>query len=1361
MKQDALKWLLVTAVIIGAAAYFVLSEKDFFGIGTQSSGEVVAVQGNSRAFDIEPVEGIRISAPENALDRDREFKLTAVSDKVFDRTAKILEHEGVKPLMVFDLDAGLKPEEHLPGDYNMVLDLNKLGIPPSLHDHVCVFRLTNSQKDAEYYRYVTKLSGGKLSLRSNQNSIFFVALVTAGSITVGVQVVRRIFEYTAAAGRNMPGGRSVQDYFNYGFDSSSISIPIPDENGDFVITFRFSDTENPTGRQAYMENEKAFFKRYEELEQQAKKMYEKNRVKYSSKQEQAKNDNIGVQEILKSLIPKDSIMARINADPAGQLPQSVQRHIEQIKKANKYLNDIGLHPFDYELPVYLVGDQVLTESVNGVARKYIGVGSAFLLINYTLSRLDTETRWEQRQCTIVHELFHARQQSYYAYVYMNSAPAESTAAVLDHDAAIGWHKSRYFQEDATTITGCKNVCTDRDLCYLYAFPLDKAIGKVSADEQVDASYALSHVIESVRKSAKKENVTMRNFADSYHSYGPHALGWKGWIMKSLEIDEAAFDKGWNYFGSLYLQSIYASQGGAKVPADAKKIDVDITEKEAVVKLKKLSTLEDYSVTTYHFDLPSVRIPGEGNITKNGNLLILCKEKGTMKDAKDPYMTIYLSDKSFAECTGEDDRRKPATPSMHSATGNTSYQLAAVGGHRTLGEAYDYYAVVFLAPEAPEIRKVKEDQVSFIMPKPSRSLSKHKFITGGVVTYVDKDGHKETHVVSPKLFGKKIKWTIPGATRTGNSFSLSLHWFYQPDEKTTYESPESEKATWGVMKEEKADEVTSGYKPETNYWKRVSIRGNMVTSGKVEEKLDGVDFVNPDYRFVEMKQQDMGSFEIEGWAAVNTSKDERIYERTLSLDGELSMTAPPEFWVPGAEYAGVWSMEQDPYVAKIGDPFGFKAEITTTSDKACTASRKAKTDTGRSNHGGSPWIRKYTGTFMARFPEGDAPRAFSLTQTFEVAERPGSDRKALVTYIYDYEWVGEPEEEVEEEPDGSYWKLVKVYEDDTKAKYENRGKGDWYQLFDITGGGSRFNLKIEQTKYGNSGSVSQSASIVAPKQIYHPGESVAFDHTLGEPTITGHSFNGGAADIYVLTLRRVLTNKQYKLGERGNEGIGGAFVSRQYPNPDLSSMIVPAHDEWFNTFTIVDRARAGAGATEVWHSTVYEYQWVEAGQKPKQENVSGGHWKLSNTVVSNEPGMMNGGSDIVTVQGGNGNYNAHVERDGDISDREIRFDKPKTVYRPGEQITLNITNDKAKTKNTKDGIVYGVVDFSTAQPGQSTDYPAMDKHPGYNSGKVKGTATGVAPQSGKAGVVDFSITEQIMVKGSYTKTHTTYYYEWVE
>ena len=147
-------------------------------------------------------------------------------------------------------------------------------------------------------------------------------------------------------------------------------------------------------------------------------------------------------------------------------------------------------------------------------------------------------------------------------------------------------------------------------------------------------------------------------------------------------------------------------------------------------------------------------------------------------------------------------------------------------------------------------------------------------------------------------------------------------------------------------------------------------------------------------------------------------------------------------------------------------------------------------------------------------------------------------------------------------------------------------------------------------------------------------------------------------------------------------------------------------------------------------------------------------------MSNEPGMMKG-SDVADIRGGEGRYSAHVERDDETGDREIRFDKPKAIYKPGEQITLTITNEKAKVKGTKDGLVYGEVDFSTNQPGKSTDYPSASKHPAYNSGKVTGTATGVAPTSGKPGVVDFSITERILVKGSYTKTSTTYYYEWEE
>lgn len=1354
MKRDTLKWVLVAAVVVAATAYLYFSERkpnEKQGRRKARTEQVAIAEGHSKAFKIEPVEGITISAPKNALDKDREFKISPVSEKEWERSTKKVQDvaPGTTPFLCFDLDAGMKPDEVMPGCFLVSLDLDKMGIPLSLRDRLSVWRDGGN----EVYEYTSWVENGKLCFRGDQNSPIVVALVTLGSTLPLFYIGETVHKHMATG-----------DLYKYFFmqNDDAVVHRINDEYGDFTLYFRYKDTEWANRFDSYKYNAEAFAEQLQKLEKQADAIYD-NRVDSKYKKElgdmnfwqrlvgsraayERSAEAVNRMAILDSLCNADT---KLDEYKKGmELPPSIKDIENFLKISNRYLtDDQQLKPQTRNLEVDLVNSEHAGSS--NAEYRHTATKHPYMFVNYDLVWMRNPEKnyvrkgWpESVLLSINHELFHHRQK---ISKWIDFRTEETTAAYNETAAAHYFFQeeemktnllakdkaSRKFIKDNFALSG-------RDNYEVFGLPFNTN----TTDPTIAYTYADFMDYLQLKTTGSETEFTICRYLVSLYRYSSsHKANYMRWFM--IE-DGKDFDKYLGEFLHLNVGKVRDAQCSAlnKGKAFATK-EMDLTASNPIVKVKTCKG--ELLMRTIDFST------GSGLKAPKCNLFIVADKEVS----PDELSFSITSDWFKTDSTGK---------YIHSVQGNYlagNESVYSVAYYKVPSKSLKFSVVALFAPDSPEIRRVKEDQISFIMPKPARELTKNKLITGAVVTYKDTNGQTHTHDIKPKYFGKKVKWTVSGCSKENTGFTLSLHWYYKPDETTTYDSPESEPVKWGnyVMIPEAKEEETKA--PETNYWKRVSIRGNMVTSGKVEEKLDGVDFVNPDYRFVEMKQQDMGSFEIEGWAAVNTSKDERIYERTLSLDGELSMTAPPEFWVPGAEYAGVWSMEQDPYVAKIGDPFGFKAEITTTSDKACTASRKAKTDTGRSNHGGSPWIRKYSGTFMARFPEGDAPRAFSLTQTFEVAERPGSGRKALVTYIYDYEWVGEPEEEVEEEPDGSYWKLVKVYEDDTKAKYENRGKGDWYQLFDITGGGSRFNLKIEQTMYGNSGSVSQSASIVAPKQIYHPGESVAFDYTLGEPSISGHSFNGGAADIYVLTLRRVLTNKQYKLGERGNEGIGGAFVSRQYPNPDLSSMIVPAHDEWFNTFTIVDRARAGAGATEVWHSTVYEYQWVEAGQKPKQENVSGGHWKLSNTVVSNEPGMMNGGSDIVTVQGGNGNYNAHVERDGEISDREIRFDKPKTVYRPGEQITLNITNDKAKTKNTKDGIVYGVVDFSTAQPGQSTDYPAMDKHPGYNSGKVKGTATGVAPQSGKPGVVDFSITEQIMVKGSYTKTHTTYYYVWEE
>ena len=185
MNRNLLKWILIAAVILGAAAYLILSERP-------SNKERIVV-GNSKAFKIEPVEGITISAPENALDKDREFKLSPVDDKTYDKVTKAYENTYIKPLFVFEFDAGLKPDEHLPGDVDVVWDLDKMGIPRELQDQFVVYRGAGSGKSLEYLRYKTHLDNGKLSFKSNQNSVIIGALAVVGGITMAIQVGRRIF----------------------------------------------------------------------------------------------------------------------------------------------------------------------------------------------------------------------------------------------------------------------------------------------------------------------------------------------------------------------------------------------------------------------------------------------------------------------------------------------------------------------------------------------------------------------------------------------------------------------------------------------------------------------------------------------------------------------------------------------------------------------------------------------------------------------------------------------------------------------------------------------------------------------------------------------------------------------------------------------------------------------------------------------------------------------------------------------------------------------------------------------------------------------------------------------------------------
>jgi hypothetical protein len=126
-----------------------------------------------------------------------------------------------------------------------------------------------------------------------------------------------------------------------------------------------------------MDNDKAFGQRLAELEKEAHRQYEAKVAEeiakdqdgykdyspilswFSKKQNQAIRESISEEAIFDKLVSRDSIIARLNSDPDGKLPKSIETIIGHIIRSNEYLNSIGLHPFNADLRVYLMNEEVL------------------------------------------------------------------------------------------------------------------------------------------------------------------------------------------------------------------------------------------------------------------------------------------------------------------------------------------------------------------------------------------------------------------------------------------------------------------------------------------------------------------------------------------------------------------------------------------------------------------------------------------------------------------------------------------------------------------------------------------------------------------------------------------------------------------------------------------------------------------------------------------------------------------------------------------------------------------------------------------------------------------------------------------
>lgn len=167
-----------------------------------------------------------------------------------------------------------------------------------------------------------------------------------------------------------------------------------------------------------------------------------------------------------------------------------------------------------------------------------------------------------------------------------------------------------------------------------------------------------------------------------------------------------------------------------------------------------------------------------------------------------------------------------------------------------------------------------------------------------------------------------------------------------------------------------------------------------------------------------------------------------------------------------------------------------------------------------------------------------------------------------------------------------------------------------------------------------------------------------------------------------------------------------------------------------------------------------------------EPIVGGHWKLFKVNVDDSKATkMDGKEEKGYVTGGEGVYHTHIEwlkENGEtycIGEREIRFEKPKSVYRPEEDVVLHVTHEKMKYQGKTKELFKPYGDYMYL--GTNSLGPKIDgDRAEFEDKKVVNTITKSAPTAGSVGAVGFEIIEQAHV--CYGCEMTTYYlYVWEE
>ena len=476
----------------------------------EESNVTVLPEGKSKAFRTETPYGITISAEENALDQDREFKVEPVSAEQYDAVETALtEAAGGEGLIMgaWELDAGMADDEVLPGSYTMEFDLEQMGLEESDFDNLQFYRIDDAGR---WYPYQAGCSGNTVTIEANQNSIIGAVLLGLALTPIAYDAVlgdragayfnpftgtfdlkyndkkvmqvmldRKSFLPALEAGNN----KLHDDLVKSAMEEAYKQIK-KEENLDFETSGEMFKELNslwasdPELSRAAARIKKNYKKRFETILKQ-KEESDPDYMRIKRNLEDYKNNPVNTKDLMPEL-------------------EAVDKVCESALRAWKWLKeDLKLNMPKYQFRIELSGED---KGAYGATQAPV-LGNPYMVISMAyLGRGDSLT-YDRLLCTVCHELFHAVQRVYvsnfvatYKFDEMSAQDVEEMA--FDH----------FSGAEVNPITSSKeDVLENLTDAYWFAVPINDfkttyPEGTISGSgDQASASYPVAPIVTYLRK----------------------------------------------------------------------------------------------------------------------------------------------------------------------------------------------------------------------------------------------------------------------------------------------------------------------------------------------------------------------------------------------------------------------------------------------------------------------------------------------------------------------------------------------------------------------------------------------------------------------------------------------------------------------------------------------------------------------------------------------------------------------------------------------------------------------------------------------------------------------------------------------